>query len=146
MISTTSRLLINYICLQAFLNVYNRIGMIAEKVCVDCGNPLRGRSDKRFCDDACRNSYNNRLNSVSSALIRQVNGALRKNRKILEELLGGEKTVKMAKDLLLTKGLNFEYFTNQIINAKGQVYYFVYEYGYLELDQNIFLIVRHKDN
>lgn len=120
--------------------------MTEEKVCLDCGAPIRGRSDKRFCDDACRNSYNNRINSTSSIFMRKVNSTLRKNRRILEELLGTEKTIKVSREHLLRKGLNFDYFTNQIVNVKGQVYNFVYEYGYLDLEENTFLIVRHKGN
>ncbi len=27
--------------------------------CKHCGKPLRGRSDKRFCNDDCRSSYHN---------------------------------------------------------------------------------------
>ncbi len=118
--------------------------MTVKKVCLDCGLPVHGRSDKRFCDDACRNSYNNRINSFSSTLMREVNGILRKNRRILEEYLGTEKTMKVSREQLLIKGLNFDYFTNQIVNMKGQVYNFVYEFGYLDLESNTFLIVRHK--
>jgi len=120
--------------------------MITKRVCIDCGNTINGRSDKRFCDDACRNSYNNRLNSVSSSLIRQVNSILRKNRRILEDLLGEEKTMKISKELMLRRGLNYEYYTNHIVNVKGQTYHFVYEYGYLALERGIYLIVRHNEN
>ena len=30
-----------------------------SKVCLACGKPLKGRIDKKFCDDYCRNNYNN---------------------------------------------------------------------------------------
>ena len=33
---------------------------ILAKSCLDCGKPLKGRSDKRFCNDSCRNNFNGR--------------------------------------------------------------------------------------
>ncbi|MFD1768929.1 hypothetical protein [Sphingobacterium suaedae] len=116
-----------------------------QRFCLTCGSPLKGRSDKRYCDDGCRNAYNNKLNSVSNDLIRRVNGILRKNRRILEELLGSERMLKISREKLLAKGLEFAYFTNQFSNAKGQVYTFIYDYGYLVLDKDLFLLVRQKD-
>lgn len=29
--------------------------------CLNCDKTLKGRTDKKFCDDYCRNSYNNQL-------------------------------------------------------------------------------------
>ena len=29
------------------------------KSCLHCNRPLHGRADKKYCDDACRNNYNN---------------------------------------------------------------------------------------
>ena len=28
--------------------------------CKHCGNAVHGRLDKQFCDDQCRNTYNNK--------------------------------------------------------------------------------------
>lgn len=115
-----------------------------EKLCLACNGRIRGRSDKRFCDDGCRNAYNKKLNSVPNNFVRQVNNALKKNRRILEELLGSEKMLKVSRERLLNKGLNFEYFTSQLGNAKGQVYFFVYEFGYLPLEHELYLLVKQK--
>lgn len=30
-----------------------------DKQCLFCGSELKGRSDKKFCNDFCRNNYNN---------------------------------------------------------------------------------------
>jgi len=54
-----------------------------ERRCLDCQEPLKGRADKKFCNDLCRNNYNNRLKSESNNLVRRINGILRKNRNIL---------------------------------------------------------------
>lgn len=114
--------------------------------CLACHAIIRGRSDKRFCDDGCRNAYNNKLNSASNTIIRHVNAILKKNRKILEELLGEEQMLKITRDRLLARGLNLDYFTNKLCNAKGQIYCFVYEFGYLALDQDLYLLVKQKSS
>jgi len=115
-----------------------------DKVCLECENPIKGRSDKRFCDDACRNAYNNRRNSDHNNLTRKINNALRKNSRILEEVLGNEKMTKIQGEALRKKGFNFEYHTHHLHTSKGQTYLFVYEYGYLPLESNQYLIVKNK--
>jgi len=111
-------------------------------MCLACGTSIIGRSDKRYCDDGCRNSYNNKLNSTSSNFIKKINTILKRNRRILEEMLGNEKMQKVPREKMLTNGFDFSFFTNQLSNAKGQVYFFVYEYGYLPLGDEWFLIVK----
>jgi predicted nucleic acid-binding Zn ribbon protein len=34
------------------------MGNTPTAVCGDCGKEIKGRSDKRFCDDTCRNNFN----------------------------------------------------------------------------------------
>lgn len=116
-----------------------------EKVCLECHLPIKGRSDKRFCDDACRNAYNNKLNSGQNNLTRRINTILRKNRRILAESLGNEKMVKVTEDKLVKQGFHFDYLTHTLKTSKGQVYIFVYEYGYLPLQNNLFLLVKMKE-
>jgi hypothetical protein len=33
-----------------------------NKVCLECGEKIVGREDKKFCSDGCRNAYNNKIN------------------------------------------------------------------------------------
>lgn len=111
-----------------------------RKNCLDCGEPVVGRSDKKFCSDQCRNNYNNHLNSESSALVRQVNNVLKKNRRILLGLVPAEKTT-VHKEKLSSLGFNFSYFTHVYTTQKGNTYRFVYEYGYLPLENDFFMLV-----
>ena len=55
-----------------------------ERACLECGAKIVGRIDKKFCSDACRNAYNNRINKDSKNLIRNTNNRLRRNYRILE--------------------------------------------------------------
>ncbi|MEO7306229.1 MAG: hypothetical protein ABIR78_04665 [Ferruginibacter sp.] len=116
------------------------------KVCGLCEKPLKGRSDKKFCDDYCRAAYNNELKSASNNYIRNVNNALGKNRRILENLLpAGEQMAKTNQDKLLRAGFQFRYITHTYTNSKGKLYQFCYEYGYLPLENNWFLIVKRNE-
>lgn len=115
-----------------------------NKKCLECENAIRGRSDKRFCDDSCRNAYNNRRNSEESASIRKINSLLRKNRKILQDLLGDQKLVKVSKEKLSSNGFAFGYLTYHLDTSRGHRYTFVYEYGYLPLEEEQYLIVKKK--
>lgn len=114
--------------------------------CHFCKKPVKGRSDKKFCDDYCRAAYNNELKSAANNYIRNVNNALGKNRRILEGLLTeGEQMAKANRDKLLQLGFQFKYITHTYTNQKGNVYHFCYEYGYLPLENNWFLIVKRKE-
>jgi hypothetical protein len=119
--------------------------MLQEKKCLDCNEIIRGRADKKFCNDQCRNNYNNQLNSDTSSLVRNVNNILRKNRRILEELNPAGK-IKMNKAKLVKAGFDLQYHTHQLQTQNGNTYIFCYEYGYLVLDNETFLLVKREEN
>ncbi len=71
--------------------------MIISNYCLECSEPLRGRFDKKFCGDSCRNVYNNRVNGNVNNYVRNVNNVLRKNRRILDSLFKmGDKQIHLA--------------------------------------------------
>ncbi|MFH1321212.1 MAG: DUF2116 family Zn-ribbon domain-containing protein [Bacteroidota bacterium] len=115
-----------------------------KKKCLDCGEPIVGRADKKFCSDQCRNNYNNQQNRDANNYIRNVNNILRKNRRILAALNPYD-TKKVHKDQLTDKGYNFNYFTNTYTTKKGTVYYFCYEQGYLALENDFYALVLRKE-
>lgn len=117
----------------------------STRPCLACGKPVKGRIDKKFCDDYCRNVYNNQAKLDESTWVRQVIAALKKNRRILAELLGEEGLVKQSKTKLLETGFQFKYHTHLYTNQKGQVYYFCFEYGYLPLEGDWYLLVKRKE-
>lgn len=117
-----------------------------KKGCLACGKTVSGRADKKFCNDYCRNAYNNNLKSSSSAIVRNINNALLKNRRLLEAVLGEEEMQKVSKDKLLQQGFQLKYTTHTYTNKKGNVYFFCYEYGYLPLEHDVFLVVKRKQD
>ena len=112
-----------------------------QKACEECGEKIVGRTDKKFCSDYCRNAFHNRMNKDASNLIRNTNNALRKNYRILQELNPGEKT-SVPKTKLLQKGFNFELFTSIYTTKTGNQYFFVYDLGYLKLENDFYALVR----
>jgi hypothetical protein len=118
------------------------------RVCLACGNILRGRVDKKFCNDYCRNNYNNVQKSKAgqNLLVRNINAALLRNRKVMESILPyNEDTAKAHKDKLQRLGFHFRYFTHLYTTKTGKTYYYCYDYGYLPLDNDWFLIVKKKE-
>lgn len=112
-----------------------------QKTCLECGEKVIGRIDKKFCSDYCRNVYNNNLNKDSKNLIRNVNNKLRKNYRILEKLNPNDKT-RTSKGRLLANGFDFQYFTSIYTTKSGNVYYFVYDQGYLPLEGDYYALVK----
>lgn len=117
-----------------------------SKNCNSCTKPLRGRTDKKFCNDYCRNSYNNQIKAPVNNLIRNINHVLGKNRRILESFLPEEEEmIKVKKEKLIERGFLLKYSTHIYINKKGSVYYYCYDYGVLSLDNENCVIVKNKD-
>ncbi len=112
-----------------------------NKTCLECGEKIVGREDKKFCSDGCRNAYNNKINKDSTNFMRNVNNKLRKNYRILGAL-NVEGKLKTTRTKLLSKGFDFEFFTNILNTKTGNTYYFVYDQGYMALENDYFMLVK----
>ena len=114
--------------------------MDEEIKCLQCNKKIVGRSDKKFCDSYCRNSYNNRIIRKKEKMILGINSVLRKNRTILKSINPeGRTTVKT--EYLKIAGFDFRYFTHLQIFNSGNIYRFCYDYGYMPVDDNKILII-----
>ena len=116
---------------------------IPKKHCEYCDEEIKGRSDKRFCNDDCRNNYHNFKNSLNDAYLRKVNRVLRQNRRILQEI-NPEGKGYSTRVRLEDKGFNFNYFTSMRPARDGGYYFYCYEEGYLEIKTDYFLLVRRE--
>jgi len=115
-----------------------------EKTCLECGESIVGRVDKKFCSDLCRIAYNNKLNSDGTNYVRNVNRILQKNRRILLEL-NPEGKNRVNGDKLKTLGFDFRYFTSTYTTKEGAQYFYCYDQGYLPIEKNAYLLVIKKD-
>ena len=121
--------------------------MVAQtRFCITCDKPVKGRTDKKFCDDYCRNNYNNQLNACNNNLVRNINNALGRNRRILESMIPlHEEMGKVSKQQLADNGFQFKYMTHTYVNRNGSHYLFCYDYGYLPLENDMYLVVKRKE-
>lgn len=112
-----------------------------KKICPVCSKPFIGRSDKRFCSTACKNSYHNaeRKNHITHA----VDCALHTNRSILQQLLPENTESEMVTQRLLKSlGFNFDYATSVGVSPEGQICRMIYEFSWTELEDDHVLIQR----
>ena len=99
------------------------------KKCIECGGPVTGRSDKKYCSDECRTAYNNGRYRKELSVVLSVNRILRKNYIILDSLyLRGIK----KSDLITIAKLGFDHrfctsFTKSVTGNKKEL--FCYDYS-----------------
>ena len=111
------------------------------KNCLECGDKIVGREDKKFCSDGCRNAYNNKMNKDHTNLMRNINNKLRKNYRILTELNPEGKT-KTTKNKLISRGFDFDLITSVYTTKTGNTYYFVYDQGYMTVENEGYVLVK----
>ncbi|WP_373496886.1 DUF2116 family Zn-ribbon domain-containing protein [Aquiflexum sp.] len=116
---------------------------IERKHCEYCGKLVHGRSDKKFCDDYCRSSFNNERRVFDSKGMRNIINTLKLNRNILESIVaGGVEKVKVPKEKLVRLGYNFKYHTHIFTDWKGNFYTYSFDYGFLQLENEWLLVLR----
>ncbi len=114
-----------------------------SKNCLECNEPIKGRIDKKFCSDYCRNTYNNKVDKESKNLIRNTNNRLNKNHRVLCELNELGKT-KVSRTKLIDKNFDFNLFTSIYTTKTGNTYYYCYNQGYLALENDYFLLIKRE--
>lgn len=114
-----------------------------SKTCPECGQIVIGRADKKFCDDYCRNTFNNRNNSDASNYVRNINNVLRKNRRILESKFNNKLT-RISFLHLASEGFSFLLHTHTVRNKRGKIWHYCYEYGYMYSSPGHIIINRTK--
>ncbi len=113
-----------------------------NRTCTACSTAIQGRSDKKFCSEYCRNSYNNQQ-KTNEQFVRSINSLLRRNRQIIKlflETIGPDAVV--FRDDMLRRGFHFEYYTHARKDKEGQAIRFCYEYGYAPTAHGYYRLVR----
>lgn len=96
-------------------------------ICRECGEGYRGRSDKRFCSDACRNAYHNSRNRETNGVFRLVNKRLKRNYRILLAHLGGQACRVIQRQELLAEGFDPGLFTGITKGPGGKACQHIYD-------------------
>ena len=112
---------------------------IQSLICKECHEPLRGRSDKKFCDDSCRLKHYRKQNK-SCSLVKSVEGVLLKNRALLKEMRR-EEPIERDSDRQLCwlrkKGFDFNFHTHVQHLPDGRLAIMCFEEGYVVDEQGI---------
>lgn len=106
------------------------------RFCTGCGEPISGRSDKKFCKDSCKSAHHY-LRSVEKedSQFKRIDKQLKTNRRILKEFnKAGKATVR--KEVLIDEGFNPKFFTHYWKTKNGNLYLFCYEYGFMQKEEN----------
>jgi hypothetical protein len=129
-----------------------------EKVCLDCGGPLGpGREDRRYCSDACKTNYNNRMRRAAKQgekdqvekdpaelpeFIIKIQAIQLRNRNILAQLCDEDRISRVRMRDLVGVGFNPKFFTSQADpTGDGHIYRFCFEYGCWEREDGVVTIV-----
>ncbi|MBU3822495.1 hypothetical protein KO566_10510 [Flavobacteriaceae bacterium XHP0103] len=104
--------------------------------CLYCGAELKGRADKKFCDPQCKSAHQyQQAKQNPERFYNKVDNQLKLNRRLLKNFnKAGKATIR--KEQLLQAGFDPNFFTHYWKNNKGDVYLFVYEYGFLKKTEN----------
>lgn len=120
----------------------NQLNQTDKKYCENCAEPILGRTDKRFCDTYCKNTFNsNRRKSQRLAEydnLPEIFKIIKKNHEILKNYQPGEFKEQyslegISRKELLAKGFNFRFFTNVQRDSFGQYWKFCFDYGWKEV-------------
>lgn len=112
--------------------------------CLECGEVVLGRVDKKFCSDNCRSAYNNKRRIINQTNVKKVNMILVRNRSILYDL-----STRFKEDTLVTTfqlkmmGFDFAFFTHQTTDRRGKPMFYCYDFGYQPLSGNKLKIIRN---
>lgn len=114
-----------------------------KKCCAFCGAELYGRSDKKFCDDNCRNNYHYKIKdkNIDDLTIKIINGKLLSNREVLKSLCVGQRTI-VKKKLLDDRCFDYELITCLYKTKIGTEYHVVYDYAYKLLNDDDIQILK----
>jgi hypothetical protein len=116
--------------------------MINDRLCACCNMKIKGRPDKTFCGDQCRSRYNyTRKMSEAKNSFENIDRILRNNRAILS-LLYSKRKKRVSKNLLISKGFDFEYYTNIRPTEMQNLYFSCYDIGYSIINDLEVLLIK----
>ena len=112
-----------------------------QTYCLQCGLPLVGRADKKYCDDGCRNAYHNARMMDANRICRPYHRSLKQNYSLLfDHLQAGQSLVH--KDELLLHGFDPKMSTTFDLMEDGTLRYGVYDLEYFEIKDRYIQIRR----
>lgn len=107
-----------------------------QESCLSCGGKLNGRIDKKYCDPQCKSAHQYKKEKEQpKRFYNKVDNQLKLNRRLLKQYNKAGKAV-IRQSIMISAGFNPKFFTHYWKSKKGEVYLFVYEYGFLRKKDN----------
>jgi hypothetical protein len=118
--------------------------MTESRICLNCQEPIKkGRADRKFCDEGCKNEYHNKQKNDARQEILRIEVALKNNRRILKKVLASKKEEIVRTETLIKMGFDFMYHTHHAISTyKSNEYIFCFNYGYWKMDDERVKVVK----
>ena len=115
--------------------------METEKQCLYCRKNIRGRSDKKFCNDYCRNYYNQGLKEKEGVAEKKINQILSRNRRVLQQISEEGHYVCLPRERLMSMGFDPRFCTELYFTKSKTACFFCYDYGFVFSQKNDLAIV-----
>ncbi|MGC4038339.1 MAG: hypothetical protein QM764_20415 [Chitinophagaceae bacterium] len=117
-----------------------------ERVCKNCGEPIKatkGRRDRLFCNNECKNKYHNAKTYQEEHEISRIYVILRNNRRILAKMFERKDKDEIGRERLLKLGFDFDYHSHFVISKiKRNQFTFCFDYGYRLVRPDIYKVVK----
>ena len=110
-------------------------------ICKECGKELRGRSDKKFCSDMCRNAFHNKKRKTELIKIAEVNKILIRNNRIFNKFLS-ENEAFVDINQAINEGVDLTHFTSIQTNPIGEICFVCYDTGFVIKSLNMIKITK----
>lgn len=118
---------------------------MSNRKCRMCKREVYGRSDKLYCSLNCKNSYYAGLEKTTRKRTYVIDQILHRNRNILLRLLGvNKRSIYIHKFELIKRKFNFKYMTHLTTSKKGTTYCCIYEFVWIELENEEIYIQKQK--
>lgn len=111
-----------------------------ERHCQHCGKVLYGRTDQRFCNDTCRNTFNRNKalqeKQAANENIPEIFRIIKRNYELLKAMgpLGPGEGLLSEKGSLKDMGIDTRFFTSIYIEG-DQIWRFCFERGWREFEE-----------
>ena len=128
-------------CTLAAKNAMKDLAHEKQRVCLNCGQPLTGRPDKKFCCSRCKNEWNNSVNGPERRSRERVISILSKNYRLLQMVMeSGEKAPELKS--LEDAGFRQEYVTGFRRIRRGRDEYYCFDISYNKTEARLYNIRR----
>ena len=111
--------------------------------CLFCEKPIVGRTDKKFCSLACKNTYNYSRRNKTKSVTQSIDAILHRNREILDVVMGPKrKKMYIEKTELTQMGFQSEYMTGFYTNSQDKLYRYVYDFAWMEFTGEKVMVIK----